>query len=1145
MGIGGFDLVGSADRIIAFDYAGTGRLDHLVCYRPGKGAVFIVKKVNATGSPNSFAAVYSQGDPGSGIGGFDFTDSRDRLLGFDYDGTGKLDHLVCYRPGTGVISILKKLSDADSPDAFAPVYHGNGIGGFDLLGSTDQIIAYDYASTGRLDHLVCYRPGKGAVYIVQKVNGTDSPGAFAAVYHQGDGGQGIGGFNPAAGQDRLLAFDYDGTGKLDHLVCYRPGKGAVVIAKKVNGTDNPGAFAAVYQQGDGGQGIGGFDLAGSTDQVMAYDYAGTGRLDHLLCYRPGTGAVFIVQKVNGTNSPGAFAGVYHQGQPGSGIGGFPFSDSRDLASAFDYDGTGKLDHLVCYRPGTGMISILQKLTDADSPDAFKTVYPALFGQVVALFGALPDQGANVAGGVAHAALVNRVTGVTPTVTFVVQPANPRFAAPSTFVYRDRIFSGWVADPNAGQITPATGLDDNWWTGFNVVLICQAIYYLTSNLRPYVKQPDVSNQVAALNDQLLAKIGLFYAGIVAAAPGPIEAAFAQIAPYDRPEAATFYVGLLEDPVFIEAKIGQATSGSWADQLWELLHHWVKLYALGMTAAQIDAVIATLVTSKLPVPDVVGAGKWPSYVPWLNPVGVSDHPGTINYEDLQVAQYVSANDYVVSVLGDFLQNPGGQWSTLYAPSSCFGAGAKVLMADGTFKTIETIRPGEMVQSIAGPRPVIAAVSLRHQGERLYGFAGIDLRFSATHPFLTAAGASGGPGASAAGVDPMRLMRAMPGLSSRGIARLGAASCPPLAGYAGGVRPVQPGALQEHPVTPGTEMIYDLITAFDAEGVSQYCVGDGHTTFAVTSEVPRFATAPAAAAAIMDIVTAALPTIVQAMQPVPAALWHRVLDGALHDVAVGLTPAVAGADPAAALAAAPGGWGTGPSLAAAAHGFAAGLMSGGAQANVYANDRGACFAAIVAHFGNLVRDWVATGWRAFPAAGTGPLLAVTALSFEVAGSDAPSGAGAVTAEMVIGDGKTATRHVLPALPSNGQPLFFHQIGDVAYIPRPASRRGAGIPLRIAFRDGERPLPLRGIAWLPDMSQRAYCAVKVPLLEGAGDSLIVGQFLIDLRLTDEASRAAETASHADWTPERETRFAHALGQRIGARLVAAFPGAVAALTQ
>ena len=73
--IGGYDLANAADRVIAYDYDGTGKLDHLVCYRPGIGAIFIVKKVGASDSPGAFLAVYHQGDRGQGIGGFDLSDS--------------------------------------------------------------------------------------------------------------------------------------------------------------------------------------------------------------------------------------------------------------------------------------------------------------------------------------------------------------------------------------------------------------------------------------------------------------------------------------------------------------------------------------------------------------------------------------------------------------------------------------------------------------------------------------------------------------------------------------------------------------------------------------------------------------------------------------------------------------------------------------------------------------------------------------------------------------------------------------------------------------------------------------------------------------------------------------------------------------
>jgi hypothetical protein len=49
----------------------------------------------------------STGSPGNGIGGYDLKDDRDRAFAFDYDGRGKLDHPVLYRPGTGTIWILK------------------------------------------------------------------------------------------------------------------------------------------------------------------------------------------------------------------------------------------------------------------------------------------------------------------------------------------------------------------------------------------------------------------------------------------------------------------------------------------------------------------------------------------------------------------------------------------------------------------------------------------------------------------------------------------------------------------------------------------------------------------------------------------------------------------------------------------------------------------------------------------------------------------------------------------------------------------------------------------------------------------------------------------------------------------------------
>src|SRR5579859_4875916 len=63
----------------------------------------------------------------------------------------------------------------------------------------------------------------------------------------------------------------------------------------------------------GASGIDGYDLANAVDRSFAFDYDGSGRLDHLVFYRPGTGAIFILK-----NSGGDFSPVYSQGAPGSG-----------------------------------------------------------------------------------------------------------------------------------------------------------------------------------------------------------------------------------------------------------------------------------------------------------------------------------------------------------------------------------------------------------------------------------------------------------------------------------------------------------------------------------------------------------------------------------------------------------------------------------------------------------------------------------------------------------------------------------------------------------------------------------------------------------------------------------------------------------
>jgi hypothetical protein len=83
---------------------------------PGGGVMCLMKGndwVHCAWTPlhlgwHEFVPVYHQGDPGAGIGGYDLKSPADRAFAFDYDSSGKLDHLALYRPATGTMWILKK-----------------------------------------------------------------------------------------------------------------------------------------------------------------------------------------------------------------------------------------------------------------------------------------------------------------------------------------------------------------------------------------------------------------------------------------------------------------------------------------------------------------------------------------------------------------------------------------------------------------------------------------------------------------------------------------------------------------------------------------------------------------------------------------------------------------------------------------------------------------------------------------------------------------------------------------------------------------------------------------------------------------------------------------------------------------------------
>lgn len=281
----------------------------------------------------------------NGVGGYDLRSHLDHITTFDYDHSGKLDHLILYRPGHGAVFIVKN-NNNNFTSVYAQGAPGSGIGGYDLQDSRDRIFAFDYKHSGKLDHLALYRPGTGTMWILENTSGV-----FTAVYAQGCPGSGIGGYDLASSADRAFAFDYTHSGKLDHLVLYRPGTGTMWILE-----NKSGVFSAVYAQGCPGSGIGYYDLASPADRAFAFDCSSSGKQDHIVLYRPGTGTIWILQ-----NDGGKFSPVYHTGDPGNGIGGYFIKSPDDKAFAFDFNGSGMADHLAFYRPGAGTFWILENI----------------------------------------------------------------------------------------------------------------------------------------------------------------------------------------------------------------------------------------------------------------------------------------------------------------------------------------------------------------------------------------------------------------------------------------------------------------------------------------------------------------------------------------------------------------------------------------------------------------------------------------------------------------------------------------------------------------------------------------------------------------------------------------------------------------
>jgi hypothetical protein len=271
----------------------------------------------------------------------------DKIIAYDYDHSGLMDHLLCYRPGAGLCTIL-----ANNNGSFTPVFTSTtGIGGYDLKGVSDKICAMYYGETGLNTDLVCYRPGYGFFWLLSHGTGT----TFTPV---SKGNSGVGGYNLADPDDQITPVPFE-TAQFDAMAMYRPGTGIFWI---VYWNSVQGQWTQALKITSGG--LADFDLSQPQDRLFAYDYYGTGVQNEIFCFRPGGGKWAVEQGVQHGLTM-TFSPVIYGLSGGLGTCAFGYTPTSsdgwvcDRGFAFDYQSNGQQSGLAFFDGGNNVFDVFK------------------------------------------------------------------------------------------------------------------------------------------------------------------------------------------------------------------------------------------------------------------------------------------------------------------------------------------------------------------------------------------------------------------------------------------------------------------------------------------------------------------------------------------------------------------------------------------------------------------------------------------------------------------------------------------------------------------------------------------------------------------------------------------------------------------
>ncbi|XP_070534764.1 uncharacterized protein [Ptychodera flava] len=456
---------------------------------------------------------------------------------------------------------------------------------------------------------------------------------------------------------------------------------------------------------------------------------------------------------------------------------------------------------------------------------------------------IPDFYTNPVGSVARAALVSKMAGSTPG-----RHTEP-WPRPEGKSFRQIFFPSYWNAPYTDNVASVTGIPDGFWSDFSVAVLCQSMYYQTSDIRQQLVIDKISSNVDYFNNTIRGNILKLYTYVI----------FHDFMKFsgDLMHAKNVYISQIDNVYWVTYKMKQYTEGTWDNADWELYHHWVKLSALGAGNDEIYHVINSLKGKGLHIPDNVGPNSWYQYMVWYRP----DH---ISHDDIDNSARPGELERVCTpVMGstrpscmneencyEFTANtqPGSPYRELPS-SSCVSSDTKILMNDGSLREIKHIKPGDVVKTPSGPRKVLI-VSTPYRGDRfLYGFNDHRFSFTSGHPLANGERGTSYSPSEYLSISPLQVIHNVPIIGYVGIGELKVGSKV----LESNMHQMQVKSVQKYAPNDKDELLFDLVLEPNEEsGTFEYIAGDERALFVVASELPIMNVKTDVEALAFDVIT-----------------------------------------------------------------------------------------------------------------------------------------------------------------------------------------------------------------------------------------------------------------------------------------------------